>query len=275
MDLYFVIPDGFNTSYIDSVLISLFYKLSSISDLLNEYTNDGKYIYLQELIKNNFISVIKKNFSVEKSAINEIRNYSMICGWKENMNITEQYNAIEYMAFILENFNSGGIQIDISRGDKLEYIKVNYLEIVPYCTTDINSEISNWISGKIDVDSKKLHYYKFRELPILVPIYINRNTEKNTNFNLVDINKRIRFEKKLDQSQKKSSWILHSIICYSNSNIGHYYTILNIQNQWYIVSNIKIPSITKIKISDVAISEKIKRECVIVLYRLENENFFL
>jgi hypothetical protein len=50
----FVVADGLNTSYIDSILMSLFYKSSHLEEMLIQQPDNAEFIYLQEMISNNF-----------------------------------------------------------------------------------------------------------------------------------------------------------------------------------------------------------------------------
>jgi hypothetical protein len=109
--------------------------------------------------------------------------------------------------------------------------------------------------------------YKFVNLPSLVPIYIKRKIDGCK----VDIKKRIQFHKNNNKSQENASWIIHSIICYSRVGNGHYYTILyTAYDDWYLFDNNKMPSLIKIDIYDSDVAEKIKQECVLILYRIDD-----
>ena len=108
---------------------------------------------------------------------------------------------------------------------------------------------------------------RFREIPLVIPIYFNR--PHGSQFQ-VDITRGIRFKQITDPIQSKTIWNIHAIICYSNSGGGNYYTIFSLDNnQWYMFSNDKIPSLIKIIMSDQDISDKIKQECVMAIYRLD------
>ena len=173
---YFIIGDGINTSYIDSLIVSLFYKPTYLDNILSQYPQDSKFIYLQELINTNVIDVIRKNFSVDKSIINEIRNYSIDCGWKYAGGITKLYNVIDYMTFLLSGFDLCKLQIeiiDITKTSNVSPMIINYIELKPDSDSNINTELSNWINKNIIY--KKSNIYKFIEVPLLIPIYINRN----------------------------------------------------------------------------------------------------
>ena len=62
----FIIENGYNTSYIDSLLVALFYKSSYIDKLLQEHPQNETFYYLQEIIQTNFVNVIKRNYVVKE-----------------------------------------------------------------------------------------------------------------------------------------------------------------------------------------------------------------
>lgn len=270
-----IVANGFNTSYIDSLLMAMFYKSSHLKSLLTQYPEKSKFIYLQELISSNFLQNIKNGYSVDISIINEIRNYSIICGWKENENITTLYPVTEYLTFLMNGIGFGQIDFEFVEFDNMENEKVktlsmNYIDVPILSNTNVKSLLDIWYNTNIKNYQSiphKILCNKFKEIPIIIPIYFNR--KKGTIYQ-VDIKKRIKFKKNNDSTQSKSSWIIHSLICCSNST-GNYYTILNNdKDDWFIFSNEKMPSLIKIDLFDEINANIIKQECVLAIYRLDN-----
>jgi hypothetical protein len=68
----FCVEDGYNTSYIDSVLIALFYKPTHLHELLTQLPEKTMFSYLQELIFSNFVEQVRKNYSVNSGMKYEI-----------------------------------------------------------------------------------------------------------------------------------------------------------------------------------------------------------
>ena len=86
----FHIEKGLNTSYLSSVLISLFYKYdTNINNILTDKPEKPAGFYLQELIKTLFVEPIRKNFSIKSDTLNEIRNYLIINGWESDLNLLD------------------------------------------------------------------------------------------------------------------------------------------------------------------------------------------
>ena len=82
IDIQCIVENGYNTSYINTLLFSLFYRPNKyLDELLNKNMNNPSAYYLQELIKENFVGPIRKHFSISNENINEIRNYLMINNW--------------------------------------------------------------------------------------------------------------------------------------------------------------------------------------------------
>jgi hypothetical protein len=267
----FIIEDGYNTSYIDTTIMALFYKPTHLTDLLIQLPEKSKFAYLQDIISTNVIDQVRRNFSVDASLINEIRNYSFICGWKEGCSITELYNAIEYLEFLIKGFDFFGIKcdlIDLSKKTQeyVHFIKTNYITLLITENSNIKLLLEKWTNSLL---KKNTMSYHFTEIPIIIPIYLNRYDDTNQINNYkIDIKKKIRFNNK---GQNDISWVIHSIICFSNTGKGHYYCIINMDNNvWCLFNNSKIPSVIKIDITDEDIANKIKQECVIVLYRLDD-----
>lgn len=273
----FIVQNGLNTSYLDSTLVALFYKSSHIDQMLSQEPEDVRFIYLQELILSNFINPIKRNFSINSDVVNEIRNTSVICGWKHQGNTIDLYNVLDYYKFLVNGLGCGNINFELIEfnGKKNEIIKsisVYCLEIDIFEHNTIKNLINDWITKNITTHNEEFSiYYQFREIPMIIPIYLNRkNKNGDTVLCQVDIMKKIRFKKKNIKYQNMF-WTIHSVICFSNSGGGNYYTITNTNNNWYMFSNDRIPSLLKINMDDKFISEKIKKESVLIFYRLSDE----
>lgn len=278
MTLIFSVENGFNTSYIDSLLMALFYSHSHLCEILINTPDESKFIYLQDIINNNLIDQSRNNFSTDSTVINEIRNYSIICGWKNGMNILELYNVVDYLDFIMKGFSFKGIQCELININKqketINSFNSNYIEIKVSDESTIKKLLTEWTNihlKNISNDENILSYYHFKEIPLLIPIYLNRSDENNqTNNFKIDIMKKIKFSNNNDKLQNGSRWSVHSIICYTNSGSGQYYSIINSNNQWYLFNNEKIPSMININITNEIVSNKIKQECVLILYKLDN-----
>jgi len=270
----FIIEDGYNTSYIDTTVMALFYRPTHLTELLFQLPEKTKFVYLQSIINTHIIEQTRRNSSVDASLINEIRNYSFVCGWKEGCNVTELYNAIEYLEFLVKGFDFCGIKCDLMEFSKkthedIQSIKINYITVQVTENNNIKTLLERWTNDNLKKSVSGTSSYHFTEIPMLIPIYLNRYIDGNQINNYkIDIKKKIRFNNK---GQHDISWVIHSIICFSNTGNGHYYCIINMDNnEWFLFNDNKIPSLVKISITDDDIANKIKQECVVVLYRLDD-----
>lgn len=254
-DVSIVIDNGYNTSYIDSVIIALFYKQSHADDLLIVMPETLKYSYLQDLLFL-FIDFIRLGASISSELVNEVRNYSVLCGWKEKQDITAKYEAIDFLDFVLSGLSFRGIKCDIIDEKENAIVQTNQQNFIQYnvvCDITVKSITESWPTSQ----------FKFCEIPIIIPIYLNRRKNNCK----IDIQKRICFKHNSDPVQSNASWVIYSIICKNRDN--SFYTIVKMQEQWYLSTNTKIPSISKISLKESNVVEKIKQECSVIIYKLD------
>lgn len=292
-----IVENGFNTCYIDSLLMALFYTPSNIyNNMLENDPANNDFLYLQEMIKCNFIEPIRKEISVSSDTINEIRNYSFVNGWKLNepSELPEQQDVTEYYTFLLENLSNQLIQIErttITEGISTKDDE-GKIENIPFITvnvgefdyeTNIKNLIDKWLNdnpvdlrretfennNKVTKDIKGLNIYKICNIPNIVPIYINRFALNGSNKLLtkIDINKKIKLINGSD-----IRWIIHSVICHTGNTMkeGHYYTILINSNKWLMFDDMSVPSLKEIDMSNTQLIDRIKSECVFLIYKYYN-----
>ena len=144
-----IIDDGYNTSYIDSLLIALFYSKRNniLYNMLSDIPEQIHFSYLQDLIQTNFIEQIKNGFTIDITIINEIRNYSIMCGWKDSPNMTDLFNIVDYMCFLTTGF---GTNMKYELMDKtnhtVETKNIDYINIKLTIDDDMRVDelLQNW-----------------------------------------------------------------------------------------------------------------------------------
>jgi len=257
----FTIENGYNTSYIDTLLVSLFFKNSYIQNILSNMPKEIKFIYLQELIYLKFVSNIKLQYSINSSIINEIRNYMFLCGWKTNENILELYDVVDFYNFLINNFNCNKIIFEKNIDNNIE---LNYIELNIVKDSNIKNLLDQWIDDNLE-------NYSIKEKPDYISIYLNRNSNSNSNLNyIIDIKEGICFTKNnTDNEYKNIWWKINSIICYSKSEKKYYAILSDDNNNWYSFDSSRIPSLCKINIKESYLAIKIKQECVFLTYILD------
>jgi len=271
----FVIEDGYKTSYITSLLTALFYKSNfNIESILNTFPDIPSGLYLQELIKDNFVELIRKNFSINNNNINEIRNYILINNYNLNNFTINQEDIGNFYKFLIDylcgeyiNFEIFKI-IDNSSIVINKTIKLPYISINPTCNITIKQLFINWISKYI----KKNNTYSYRliNIPSYICFYINRfyNDGKKNNYE-VDIMKKIKFFNNSEYSQKFITWKIHSIVCNEGEKFeesNYYSVILDYNNKWLMMNTKTFPTIKYIDMSDDDTIDKIRKDCMFIIY---------
>lgn len=278
-----LLENGYNTSYIYSLIISLFYLPSdSLNKLLNNDSINSNTYYIQEYIKAKLIYPIQRNNSISSDVINKFRNYLFMCGWmKESKNILENKNIKNFYVFMISkmmNYNIKFLRVPSENNyndDKL--IDSSYDKNIDIITIDdsiidkltskqkkivtINEVINIWLNENISENEK--YSYKFNEIPLLIPIYIDYNKNRI----LLDILNNVVFENINDKFQKSLSWDFHSMICQDKEN--NYYSIINHNNNWLIFSDNIIPSVQFVEMNNIYDVKKIIYDCKFIFYKYQ------
>jgi len=269
--LNFIVEDGLNTSYIDSLFVALFYLPSDIHNIfLMDIPNDMKYSYLQDLIFENFVLNMRSNVFIDSSIINEIRNYMIFCGWMDKKDMMDLHLVSNFYNFLASNCCK---QLLFKKQNDPQYIELT-----------MNGERDDSIKKMLNKHNDVI--YSFDGLPKFVPIFINRtDIYGKINNSFVNINRMIRFDNFeinketiiMDDTQKmfqNEFWEIHSIICHAKGERGgnHYYSIvIDDRQNWYMFSSgVVMTPLIKIDICNNDVSTKIKQECVFLLYRYVN-----
>lgn len=260
--------DGLNTSYIDSLLVALFYKSSDIQNMLLVVPENASFMYLQDLIQRNFIDLIRQNYSIDSSIINEIRNYSIICGWNFGQNITDLATVADYFVFLASNFNVGLLNFELTTNSScVETILNTIISVSPTKSSTTRELLGEWINTKllkIDTKGTPTCHYHFKEIPPIVVLDINRSHNVP-----IDIVKKIKFSGNNNDHQNNLTWSIHSIVCFNHTNF--YAVIKYDENSWYLFDSSMNPSFNKIDIvGDEYMQNKIKCESVFVIYCLNS-----
>jgi hypothetical protein len=272
-----IIEDGYNTSYITTLFIALFYNENeNMNKIINDIPVEINGLYLQELIKQKFIELIKRNLCIYSDTLNEIRNYLFVIGWCNDDidRLLDSHDLIDFFIFLLKKFRFESIDIEtinIVNGkiDEIKNDKFNYIRIIPSKNnTTIKFLLDNWISYNINTNN---NLYKLTNIPPYIIINIDRFDKYNIkNASEIDIMKKIKLNNINDSSQLSLRWKLSSIICYIGDtlNSGKYYCIIHNNNKWIKYEEGGVPSFTEIDISLNSNSKKIKSEVIFLIYHL-------
>jgi hypothetical protein len=266
-----IIDSGHNTSYITSLLVALFYKSSNLINILNKDPLDKKFIYVQELIREQFTDPLQRGFSIDKNIINEFRNYIFSCGWKNTIDeILEEQDVGEFFQYMIDkiygdNIMSFSVRENLYKKDiRVAEIKTNIVRLTIPDGADranLTELFKMWIKRNITMQKYK---YKMNKYFMLLPMYIDRPQDRKVN---VDIMYKIKYFQVSDNEQDKLTWYIHSIICKSASG---YYTIVRCGKEWIKITDKSIPSFIKIDMNDEESCKNISQDSCIVFYRCYN-----
>ena len=275
---YCIIERSFNTSYIESVLLSLFSN-NEFYSLLTNIPNNIKFSYLQDLISEKFIKKIRNFYSVDQVVINEIRNYSVILGWHPDINFCNLFTASEYYKFLIDGLGSCYFKYQECCNNSVYNIRsLPYIDLTKYIENNKSYNIKNlfkqwsddFMCKRIINGDLTFQYSLLDDEPIILAFNIDR-TNNNRNAE-VDIMKKITVEPDLFDQYYNLSWKIYSIICYSFVK-QNYYSIVNKDDKcWFLYDSMLKPSIikyTKLE-NNSPLSDIIKKECVFIIYKLEN-----
>jgi hypothetical protein len=263
MSTNYIIEDGMNTNYIDTLLMSLFYTPSFLENVfLNNFPKQASHIYLQELIRNRFIDNIRNSLSILSNSLNEIRNYLYISGWLTNDVIFNNQEIINFYTYINDIFNCQTIKVEQENDNKnIQYINLN----IDNETTDtsIKDLYEKWLIGTDEQNNEK----KIINIPPIIPFVINRFNNKIK----INIQKKIKLNPFDEYNDLDFSF--HSVICFSGDTLenGHYYSLLQNCGKWYIYDDKKYPCLNEVKMDEKNIINMIMSECIIIFY-LYNQN---
>jgi uncharacterized UBP type Zn finger protein len=296
----FVVENGLNTCYIDSLLMALFYVQTFLDDFfLNQDPVATECLLLQEIIKGRFVDIVRKNDSVLSDSINEIRNHACVCGWLTETNdvgsIFEQQDVNEFYSFLAEKFGCKQIEIVretltetmASKDDTGKEENIPFIVLTPeeHCDqTSIKELFDNWTTNniadterevfkdgkKIIENVKVLNTYKITNVPGIVPFAINRfnfNNEMTQRiYTKINIQKKIKIHTGTEYDH--FDWTFHSAICHRGDTIksGHYYALIQNCNKWFIFDDLNIPCLNEVKMDDEDTINMVMRECVFVIY---------
>jgi uncharacterized UBP type Zn finger protein len=313
----FVVKNACNTCYIDSLLMGLFFNPSNISNILENDPENVNAIYLQEYIKVNFVNNVRDFKTVDDEIINMIRTLCFQNGWRNNefSEFFEQQDVNEFYHFLINIMNGDLIEIQretITQGaipdenDIGKVVKEPFISLsIPTTfirerkSVTIREMLDNWMydnclelkryvmtsNGKEEKLVQGLNINRIINLPILIPLVINRFTIVNGETKRLDIDiiiqqkiapfKNVKVSEEFEITQPSGilgiedyKWSIHAVICHRGDNLksGHYYCLINFNGSWLLFDDLTIPCIREVSMKDPTIVSNIKSDCVFLLY---------
>jgi hypothetical protein len=264
-----IIEDGYNTSYIVSLIISLFYTPSGIDTILTTDPHDIQFTYIQEFIKIRFIESLHRGYSIHSDIINELRNYLMKCDWCNNADdIISMRSIDEFYKYFMNKIYNGSHNIEFARINENAISTPDQIVSIPLVEMTLPDGLEKigidnlfkiWLNSNVSLGTCD---YKIINPPDILPLYIKRNNKKTK----IDIKHIIKFFNVKDNIQSKLIWKIHSFIC-CNDTIG-YYSVIRNSNTWIRVSDKHMPSFTVIDMADTTDVYALAEEVELVFYKL-------
>jgi hypothetical protein len=153
-----------------------------------------------------------------------------------------------------------------------------YIDITKYVTENklycIKKLFDLWIDEhflrEINNGELKFRYSLIDDEPFLLAFNIDRTD--NTRSAEIDIMERVKIDKHIFEQNYNLSWKINSFICYSFIKQNYYSIVKKEEDCWFMFDNLMKPSILKYNVlsKDSNVCEQIKKECVFIIYKLEN-----
>lgn len=272
----FILEDGYNSDYIYSILISMFYKPSDgMNKIINTDTRNSDTYFIQEFIKIKFIYPVHRNLSIETSTVNKLRLYLYNCGWLKDNSILEHGNIGEFYIFLISYVMDYKLQFIKIEPDSNNFTCTKYdmVHITDKHIKDNNSKkvslttlFNEWINSEI---IQNIYSFKFDVIPFILPIYLDiRDPDTRLNKKYIDIMECINLEDNGDKLQKMFVWEIHSFVCQSHID-NHYYAVIPDNNGFIVISDKMIPSCKKIEKNDVKTVKLFMHEVRFVFYKVQ------
>ena len=263
-----IIGDGYNSNYMSGLIISLFNDIS-FDYLLNIIPNNYKFIYIQEYIKTNILYSFRNGYSINSEYFNELRNYINFIGWSKSIDdFLELRSIYDFYIFFISNILKDKIKFIAPNENNKEEILSTFIidlkfdninNIVKNNVVNINELFKNWIKTTI---LNKNNNYILETLPKLLPFYLHDKPD-NIKINIMHKIKLFHNDNKL---QNNIRWDIYSLIC---KNKKGYYSIIQYNKKWFLISDKLIPSVKEIKMNNKNIVNMISTEVLIIFYKLE------
>lgn len=227
----FVIEDGYNTSYMATLFMALFYSRSMIERYLLLENDNEKFdgLYLQKLIQHNFVDNVRKNLNITSKMLNEIRLCAITNGWMNDGDIFKAFGdaePIDFLWFMLRLIRFRPMEFEGEKTNtEVDYEKM-YVVKSQGGATCIKALYDEWAKNN-----------SISNIPVMVLFQIDNILAE---FN---INKKITLFPKKHQYHN-INWVFHSLF-YNDGKSG-YKTLMRDNDDLLIFNNNEFPNIKKI-----------------------------
>lgn len=270
-----------------------------------ESKEDDIISMLQYLIRAKFLDKVRAGTEVTEKDMNELRFGCHALGWmaKESTEILKQQDVNEFFGFLLDKLDGPLITLtrktifekayDGKESEKGENEKLSFVTLQIPEGKDVihmrklfklwlyHNEVTmkRKIKGK-ETEIKGINIYGIKGIPKMLFFSVNRFNTKLERLNtIVEIQKVITpFESSNDERLSEARWKFHSAICHQGTSLygGHYYSLLSLDDGFYMFNDLMNPSMKRIKLTKSAsTTETIKRQVVFLIYELDEKSIKL
>lgn len=237
-------------SYVNTVLVSLFYPETSITTVLNNNSNNSNAVttYLQEFIKHNFINKIKDGKSILEPTLLELQNILIKTGWEPDT--SKISNISTFYEFLIKLFNGPVICTNINSDNVSSYINLY---------TPVNLNLNQ---NKISVQQLLTQN---KTVIVNSPSFIALKLERTSNPINITVQKKISIKcGNYFGTDINHYWIFHTAICLHENN---FYSLTYDKESYVMFDELHTPSLYKVDMKNKTVATTVEKECVLLIYR--------
>jgi hypothetical protein len=283
-----ILEKGHNTSGIYAFLTSMFYMRSdSVNKLLNMDDEDIGISYVQEFLKEEIIGRLQLNRSMPINTVDRFRNLLFNFGWRRDRRhnldgmLEESDPADIYRFLFIEGMrNRLSFERVEQKENKVDSVAYDAIEIGPQDLVfsdgdrpviNLSSSIKRWIQKNIVESDSHDYSYRFKELPYLIPVFIDPNINNTVEKDRVpiDIKEAIGFQSLNDPVQKIFIWDIQSVILHDTIKNEYISIVRDDEGAWYRLSDSKYPANEPIDMADPKVVSQIARQVRAVFYKIK------
>jgi hypothetical protein len=283
-----ILEQGYNTSGLYAFLTSMFYSRSdSVNKILNMDGEDIGVSYVQEFLKEDIIGRFQMNRSIAIRNVNRFRNLLFNFGWRRDcrhdldklLSDTDPFDVYRFL-FIKGMQNRLNFERVAPKENRVDEVSFDAIEIgsedLVFSDSEnpvinLSSSIRRWIQRNIVEPDSHNYSYRFKELPYLIPVFIDPKINDTVEKNRVpiDIKEAIGFQSLNDPVQKIFTWDVQSIILYDDDTSEFYSLIKNDGGGWERLCQSELPANRMIDMSDIDTINRIGRQIRGVFYKIK------
>ena len=283
-----ILESGHNTSGLYAFLTSMFYMRSdSVNKLLNMDDEDIGISYMQEFLKEEIIGRLQLDRSIPIHTVDRFRNLLFNYGWRRDQRhsldrmLDESDPSEIYRFLFIEGMkNKLSFERVEQKENKVDAVSYDAIEIGPKDLVfsdgdkpviNLSSCVKRWMQKNIVEYETHDYSYRFKELPYLIPVFIDPHINDTTEKDRVpiDIKEAIGFQSLNDPVQKIFTWDIQSIVLHDSEKNEYVSIVRDDDGSWYRLSEASFPANMRIDMADPKVVNQIARQVRAVFYKIK------